>query len=185
VVKGKRFTADERREMIVAAAGALFARRGYFGTPTVEIARAAELSEGYMFRLIGTKEALFVAVVERSFDAILDTFRRATTSSDGQAPEELLDTIGKSYANVLADHDLLLIQLHAAAACTEPAIREAVRRGFKRMVEFIRRETGVDDAAIQEFFAVGMLANFIAAMGAERLAADWARTLVGDLVFHA
>ena len=30
-----------------------------------------------------------------------------------------------------------------------------------------------------------MLANFIAAMGAERLKARWARTLVGDLVFHA
>jgi len=178
-------TADERRETIVVAATRLFADRGYFGTPTIEIAKAAGLSDGYMFRLIETKEALFIAVVERSFDSILATFRAAAADADWLSPEELLDRIGKSYADVLADHDLLLIQLHAAAACTEPAVRDAVRKGFERLVEFVRQATGVDDAAIQEFFAVGMLANFIAAMGAERLKACWARTLVGDLLFHA
>ena len=177
-------TADERRDTIVVAATHLFAQRGYFGTPTIDIARSAGLSDGYMFRLIGTKEALFVAVVERSFDSILATFRAAAAGTEGLHQDELLDRIGKSYADVLADHDLLLIQLHAAAACTEPAVRDAVRKGFERMVEFVRGATGVDDAALQEFFAIGMLANFIAAMGAERLRVRWARTLVGDLVFH-
>ena len=177
-------TADQRRETIVAAATGLFAERGYFGTPTIEIARAAGLSDGYMFRLIETKEALFIAVVERSFESILATFRTTASDTPGLSSEQLLDRIGKSYADVLADRDLLLIQLHAAAACTEPAVRDAVRQGFERLVEFVRQATGAEDAAIQEFFAVGMLANFIAAMGAERLKARWARTLVGELVFH-
>lgn len=177
-------TADQRRESIIVAATALFAQRGYFGTPTIEIAKAAGLSDGYMFRLIETKEALFVAVVERSFDSILATFQAATAEAAGLNSEELLDRIGKFYAEVLTDRDLLLIQLHAAAACTEPAVRDAVRRGFQRMVEFVRAATGADDATLQEFFAIGMLANFIAAMRAERLKARWARTLVGDLLFH-
>jgi AcrR family transcriptional regulator len=180
-----RMTADQRRGAILEAATRSFAQRGYFGTPTIEIAKAAGLSDGYMFRLIGTKEALFVAVVERSFDAILATFEAAMVGAGGLGSEELLERIGKSYADVLADRDLLLIQLHAAAACNEPAIRAAVRRGFERMVEFVRRATGIEDAAIQEFFAIGMLANFITAMGAERLKARWARTLVGDLLFHS
>ena len=107
-------TADERRGTIIVAAMHLFAQRGYFGTPTIEIARAAGLSDGYMFRLIETKEALFVAVVGRSFDSILSTFRAAAGDSNGLSSEELLDRIGKSYADVLADRDLLLIQLHAA-----------------------------------------------------------------------
>jgi AcrR family transcriptional regulator len=44
-----RQSAAERQRQILAAARPLFAKRGYFGTPTVEIAAAAGLSHGYMF----------------------------------------------------------------------------------------------------------------------------------------
>jgi hypothetical protein len=75
--------------------------------------------------------------------------------------------------------------LQATAACTEPAIREAVREGYGSLVELLRELTGADDAAIQQVMAFGMLSNSIAAMDAEELREPWARTLVGDLVFKA
>jgi AcrR family transcriptional regulator len=179
----KRQTAEERHEQIVAAARPLFAERGYFGTPTVDIAAAAGLSHGYMFRLIGTKEALFVDVVRDSFAQIAETLRDAAREVKTRSPERRLHEISIAYADVIARRELLLIQLHAAAACTVPAIREAVRAGFAQIVELLRELSGAGDAAIQQVMAVGMLTNFIAAMDAEELDEPWARTLVGDLVF--
>jgi AcrR family transcriptional regulator len=179
----QRQTAQERHQQILAAARPLFATRGYFGTPTVEIAAAAGLSHGYMFRLIGTKEALFIEVVRDSFAQIVATFRDAARGVKARSPEKRLQEISRSYADVIARRDLLLIQLQAAAACTEPAIREAVRAGYASIVEVFRELSGADDAAIQEVMALGMLSNFIAAMDAEELDEPWARTLVGDMIF--
>jgi len=179
-----RQTAEERQEQILAAARGLFAQRGYFGTPTVAIAEAAGLSHGYMFRLIGTKEALFIAVVNDCFGQIRDTLRRAARRAPDGPPEAILAVVGRSYADALARRELLLIQLHAAAASLEPQIRGAVRGGFAGIVELLREVSGADDAAIQQVMAVGMLCNFIAAMDAQDLDEPWARTLVGDLIFH-
>jgi AcrR family transcriptional regulator len=181
----KRQSAEERQEQILAAARPLFAKRGYFGTPTVEIAAAAGLSHGYMFRLIGTKEALFIEVVRDSFAQILATLREAAGGVKARSPERRLQELSRSYADVIARRDLLLIQLQAAAACTEPAIREAVRAGFAQVVELLRGLSGADDAAIQRVMALGVLSNFIAAMDAEALDERWARTLVGEMTFEA
>jgi AcrR family transcriptional regulator len=180
-----RQSAAERQQQILAAARPLFAERGYFGTPTVEIAKAAGLSHGYMFRLIGTKEALFIDVVRDCFAEIASAFRHAATSeTQAQSPDERLQEISMAYVDVVTSRDVLLIQLQATAACTEPAIRDAVREGYGSIVELLRELTGADDAAIQRIMAFGMLSNFIAATGAEELDDPWARTLVGDLMFN-
>jgi len=179
----QRQSAEERREQILVAARPLFAERGYFGTPTVEIAKMAGLSHGYMFRLIGTKEALFIELVRDCFAQIESTFREAARTVKARSAARRLQAISLSYAEVLARRELLLIQLQAAAACTEPAIRAAVRDGFASVIELLRELSGADDAAIQQVMAVGMLSNFIAAMDAEDLDEPWARTLVGELVF--
>jgi AcrR family transcriptional regulator len=181
-----RQSAAERQQQILAAARPLFAKRGYFGTPTVEIATAAGLSHGYMFRLIGTKEALFIDVVRDCFAEIASALRHAAANeTQAQSPSERLQEISMAYVDVVARRELLLIQLQATAACTEPAIREAVREGYGSLVELLRELTGADDAAIQQVMAFGMLSNSIAAMDAEELREPWARTLVGDLVFKA
>jgi AcrR family transcriptional regulator len=180
----RRQTAEERHEQILAAARPLFAKRGYFGTPTVDIARAAGISHGYMFRLIGTKEALFVELVRDCFAQIEATFRQAARTATAGSPEQRLREISISYADVIARRELLLIQLQAAAACTQPAIRTAVREGFASIVDLFGELSGADDAAIQQAMALGMLANFIAAMNAEELDEDWARALVGGLIFR-
>jgi AcrR family transcriptional regulator len=181
-----RQSAAERQQQILAAARPLFATRGYFGTPTVDIAAAAGLSHGYMFRLIGTKEALFVDVVRDCFAEIASALRQAARNeSQAQSPGERLQEISMAYVDVVAHRELLLIQLQATAACTEPAIREAVREGYGSLVELLRELTGADDADLQRVMAFGMLSNSIAAMAAEELHEPWARTLVGDLVFKA
>jgi TetR/AcrR family transcriptional regulator, transcriptional repressor of aconitase len=54
-----RLDSDERRKAIVLAAVPLFARRGFSGTTTKELAEAAGISEGLLFRHFPSKKHLY------------------------------------------------------------------------------------------------------------------------------
>src|SRR5262245_64578923 len=54
-----RLDSDERRKMIVAAAVPLFARKGFAGTTTKELAEAAGISEALLFRHFPSKKHLY------------------------------------------------------------------------------------------------------------------------------
>src|SRR6516162_9934163 len=54
-----RLDADERRKAIVTAALPLFARNGFAGTTTREIAEAADISEALLFRHFPSKRQLY------------------------------------------------------------------------------------------------------------------------------
>lgn len=59
-----RLRAADRREQILAVATALFARQGFSGTTTKEIAAKAGVTEALIFRHFPTKEDLYWAVIE-------------------------------------------------------------------------------------------------------------------------
>src|SRR4051794_41459597 len=65
-----RLTADERRAEIVEAAVTAFARGGFDGASTDDIARIAGVSQPYLFRLFGTKRELFLAAGRPGFRPI-------------------------------------------------------------------------------------------------------------------
>jgi AcrR family transcriptional regulator len=171
-------TADERRESILEAAGHVFAARGLHGTPTMEIAKAAGISQAYLFRLFPTKNELFVALVQRCNDRIYETFVAAAAAAN-EAGEDALQAMGRAYIGLLSDRELLLGQLHAHAACDDPEVREQMRRGFARLVELVERESDADAEQIRAFFAHGMLLNTLAAMRADESDAHWAEVLLG------
>ena len=54
-----RLDSEERRKAIVSAAVPLFARNGFAGTTTRELAEAAGISEALLFRHFPTKKALY------------------------------------------------------------------------------------------------------------------------------
>ena len=57
-------TGDARREQILATAVSLFSQRGFKGTTTKEIARAAGVSEAMVFRHFENKDALYEAILD-------------------------------------------------------------------------------------------------------------------------
>jgi AcrR family transcriptional regulator len=61
---GVRMKGDERREQILRTAVSLFSQRGFSGTTTKEIARAAGVSEAMVFRHFSTKDELYEAIIE-------------------------------------------------------------------------------------------------------------------------
>lgn len=61
--KYPRASSGERQASLIAAAASLFARKGFNGTTTKEIARAAGVSEALVFKHFPTKRALYSAIL--------------------------------------------------------------------------------------------------------------------------
>ena len=170
-------TAEERREEVLAAAERVFAARGLHGTPTMEIAKQAGISQAYLFRLFPTKAELFEALVRRCNERIERTFTQAAAAAR-EAGEPVMPAMGLAYVGLLGDRTVLLNQLHAHAACDDPAIRRQMRAGFARLVDTIERETDATPDEIRNFFAQGMLLNVLAAMQAQDVDEHWAEVLM-------
>jgi AcrR family transcriptional regulator len=60
-----RISSSNRREQILDVAMAFFARQGFEGTTTREIAEAGRVNEAIIFRHFPTKEDLYWAIIER------------------------------------------------------------------------------------------------------------------------
>ncbi|WP_308258300.1 TetR/AcrR family transcriptional regulator [Saccharothrix obliqua] len=176
-------TAEERRETVLRTALGTFGAKGYFGTTTGEVAKAAGISQAYVYRLFPDKEALFLAVVERCFTRIRECFGDGVARAEGSSPEAVLAAMSDVYARLIAqDQALLLVQMHAqCAAISEPAVREVLQRGYARTVEYVRGVSGADEARVQDFFARGMLCHLVMAVDATGVDAPWARTLAAGI----
>jgi len=59
----RKMTNDERRAAIIKAVRRVFARKGFHGTTTRELAEASGVSEALLFRHFPNKEALFAAML--------------------------------------------------------------------------------------------------------------------------
>ncbi|WP_448320262.1 TetR/AcrR family transcriptional regulator [Streptomyces sp. CO7] len=178
-------SAEERRETVLRTAIGAFAARGYFGTTTAEVAKAAGISQAYVYRLFPNKEVLFTAVVEHCFTRVRAALEGGAAKVTSSEPQAVLDSMGDAYAQLISDNDLLLVQLHAqAAAVSEPAIKEAVRAGYARTVEYVRSASGGSEEQVQRFFAVGMLCHLIVSLDASSIDAPWTRTLTAGIVHY-
>jgi AcrR family transcriptional regulator len=175
-VRPGRMTADERRDAIVAAGMAEFASGGLVGASTDAIAKRAGVSQPYVFQLFGTKKELFLAVVRRGFERTRLAFEEAArTYEPGRTPgcDTVLDALGQSYKQLLADRPLLLIQLQAYAACADRDVQRVVRQEFGGLHRRVRELTGASAEELQVFFAMGMLLNIAAAVELEGDPATW------------
>ncbi len=64
-----RLSALDRRRQIIRTASALFARRGYRGTTTREIAERAGINEALLFRHFPSKEKLYWTIIDEQCGA--------------------------------------------------------------------------------------------------------------------
>ena len=165
--RSPRLSADERRDAIVAAGIEEFAAHGLAGGSTDAIARRAGVSQPYVFQLFGTKKDLFIAVIRRAFERTRIAFEDA---SDQFARGERVDcdtplgAMGQAYIELLADRTLLLAQLQAYAACSDPDVRATVRREFDELHRWVAERSGASPNDVLGFFATGMLLNVDAAV---------------------
>lgn len=170
-------TAEERREAVLEAGMSVFAEKGFLGTPTTEVAKAAGISQAYLFRLFPTKTDLVLAVAERSNERIAETFAKAAMQAQATGAG-VMETMGDAYSALLQDRTMLMTQIHLfAAAASMPEVAEAARSHFAKLYDLVGRETGLAPEELHRFFATGMLLNVMAAIGAQDEHGAWAQAL--------
>lgn len=178
-------TADARRETLVTSAIAVFARSGYASTPVTAVAEHAGISPAYVFKLFPAKASLFVAALERCYEMIVDALEEGAKRAETQTPAAALDRMGEAYAVLIADRDLMMLQVHAQAATDVPEIAAAVRRGVARTTSFAASRSGAPPAEVQRFVAFGQLCHLLTTLQAFDVDEPWAATLTEGIRHYA
>ena len=176
-----RMAGPERRAVLLDAARRLFARQGYHGTSTAEIARAAGCSEAVLYRHFASKQALFAAVLTGVAGLMRGHLERALAED----PAHPIGGMARAAARTRDDPelpDLLRLRSIAVAVLDEPEIRstlEELHMGFRRLLAdavrtsqangHVRDDVAPDDVA-RLFAGLSFMAAFgYALRGAEEL----------------
>jgi AcrR family transcriptional regulator len=128
----------ERREVLLDAALPLFARHGWLGTGTRELAAAAHVTEPVLYRHFADKEALFLAVLERATARLEAVVRRHVAGEQGAAAR--LTALANALGEILGDRlqDLRVLQA-AAVTVEQPAVTDAARRHLTALSALLAR----------------------------------------------
>jgi AcrR family transcriptional regulator len=153
-VRSQYSTAEARRDTVIDAAIIEFAEKGLHGTATEDIARRAGISQPYIFRLFGTKKDLFMAAARRVCDRIGTIFEHAA-AEDGEGT--VLERMGLAFSTLLADRVELLMLLQSFAGTADLDVQEMMKTRLTEIFAQVKRLSGEDDDAVEEFMAHGML----------------------------
>ncbi len=140
-----RLRAPVRRRQLLQVAADVFARRGYRGASTAELAAMAGVTEPILYRHFESKRDLFVAVIDEAGERLVASWRSEL---------ERLDDPGKRLAALLAaglepvGRQVLLAAMIEAQS--DPAILAALRRHVDALTTLIDDEL----ARLQEAGAV-------------------------------
>ncbi len=136
-----RFTAESRRQQILEVAGRLFARQGFNGTTTRDIAHASRVNEALIFRHFPSKEDLYWAVIEQKCKVATWEKDLQARLASGRSDRELFQGIA---ADILGsrrkDSSLSRLLLFSALenhTLSERFFRTQVARYFELLAEYI------------------------------------------------
>ncbi|PYY32490.1 MULTISPECIES: TetR/AcrR family transcriptional regulator [unclassified Curtobacterium] len=152
----ERMAGSQRRKATLTAAAAVFAREGYHGATTERIAQAAGISQPYVVRMFGSKENLFLTVVDGCLEAVLEAFRAVL--DDGQ-PVPVAARLGAAYRELATEDGVHLIVMQSYMLGADPVIGPVARDGFTRILRFLIGDAGLSESAAELFLAQGMLIN--------------------------
>jgi AcrR family transcriptional regulator len=94
------------RERLLKGARACFARKGFGGTSVQDIANAAGISVGSLYKYVRAKEDLLYLMAEGSYARLNEVITRAFTASDDPR-EALCAVVGALIRNADEDRDLV------------------------------------------------------------------------------
>jgi len=135
-----RMSAPERRQLIIQAALTLFSQKGFRGTTTREIARAAGVSEATIFKHFATKEALYSAIIDtkaRAEEVLVAAGEAAAARDDAAVLTAVATTIFSRVEKDPAFMRLLLYSALEGHALSEMFFATQVRRTHGFLADYI------------------------------------------------
>ncbi|SDG33898.1 TetR/AcrR family transcriptional regulator [Desulfosporosinus hippei] len=122
--KSKKKTTEERRQDILEAALNIFTEKGYNGSTTAEIAKAAGVAEGTIFRHFATKKELLIAVLKpKILTGII------SLDKEQEDPVEFFRCFLKNRLELIKENDGL-VRFMFAEAQYHDEVREALSNGI-------------------------------------------------------
>lgn len=146
---------------MLSAATTAFARRGYFGTTTNEVAAEAGISQPYVVQYFGSKESLFLQVHERAGRLMTEQMRSVASDSAS------MSTFVADYKTAVVEPKLLLVMMHAVYAAQVPSIGDRARALFVQMYDILVKEAHATPEQAYEFMSKSLLLNTVLAMDVE------------------
>ena len=139
-----RMRAAERREQILDASLALFARRGFSATKTRDVALAAGVSEAMVFKHFPDKQALYRALIERKIAEAEAVLPLAGVAGSREPPEVFFGRIASTILERIERDPSFLRLLLFSALEGHPLASEfdtARAAGFRGAIEeYLRRQ---------------------------------------------
>jgi AcrR family transcriptional regulator len=160
-----------------------FAAVGLGAATGESIAYRAEISHPYLLRLFGSKRELFLTVVDRTFDELLQAVGEAASSSDGRLT---IPAAEQAIVTYLEDRGGSALLLQFLAACGDDEIRPVVRRRFADLYRALGRSSGLEEPEVPQLFARLVLRGATETLRLPEVAgrAAWARELLTLATTH-
>ena len=133
----------KRRDLILDAAMALFLERGFEAASLQEIMSRAGGSLATLYRMFGSKEGLFNAVIERKAQAVFGELEVPDANVD---MGEFLHTLGRRLMDLLVSPDVVgMNRLVLSEGARNPRIREifmeqAPNRMYRFLAEYLSKQ---------------------------------------------
>jgi AcrR family transcriptional regulator len=154
---------DERREAIVIAAAALFAKEGFNGAAVSDLAKRCKVSKALIYHYFSSKEDILYEVMISHVRALEAAAREAMAGA--VAPERKLHELAHRfvalYVHAAHRHKVLLNELESVSKSRRAEI-VAVQRGLIELVRSVliavnpalKRKSGESFAAAMLFFGM-------------------------------
>ncbi|MEM9082185.1 MAG: TetR/AcrR family transcriptional regulator [Planctomycetota bacterium] len=134
-----RLPAAQRREQLLDTAVSLFAKRGFTGATTAELAKAAGVTEPIIYRHFNSKKDLFIAVLDRTSEQTLGEWDKVLKSAPDPA-KRLRRLLAANPMVSNKGQGIYRVVVQAMMEIDDAEILEAVQGHISRIHQFVAKE---------------------------------------------
>ncbi len=147
--RGARLPRQARRRQLLGAAQEVFVSQGYHAAAMDEIAERAGISKPVLYQHFPSKLDLYLALLDESVDAVIETVRSALSSTSDNK-QRVVATFGAYYDFVGGPGGAYRLVFESDLS-NEPAVRERLDRSMRECAEMIseviKEDTSIPDEA--------------------------------------
>ena len=147
--RGARLPRNERRAQLLDSALEVFVAQGFHAAAMDDIAERAGVSKPVLYQHFPGKLDLYLALLDASCDAIIDSCRTALDSTNDN--KQRVTAAMQAFYDYMASHDGAFRLVFESDLTNEPAVRAAVDRVTSEcaamIAHVIHDDTGLPDQA--------------------------------------
>lgn len=162
----KRLPAAQRRQQLLDTAATLFAERGFAGTTTAELARAAGVTEPIIYRHFKSKKDLFIALIEGTGQDTIAQWKDALACTPDPG-DRLRLLIGANPMVAQRGQGLYRVIVQAMTEIDDQEILEAIQRHMVALHRFLAEQVQLaqDSGQVSKRFSPSITAWMLMHLG--------------------